>query len=195
MKTLERLKIAENTLVILCSDNGPVLDDGYKDQAVEKLGDHKPSGPYRGGKYSVYEGGTRTPFIASWKGKILPGVSDEMVCTIDIAASFAALTGTPIQENEFPDSFDVSEALLGKAGAKGRDHLIQQDNGSVGKFGYRAGQWKLVSLGSKTQKLELFDLSKDPSENTDVIKDNPEIAEQMKERLAKYIADGRSRGK
>jgi arylsulfatase A-like enzyme len=195
MKTLERLKIAENTLVILCSDNGPVLDDGYKDQAVEKLGDHKPSGPLRGGKYSVYEGGTRTPFIASWKGKIQPGVSDEVVCTIDIAASFAALTGTPLQENEFLDSFDVSEALIGKAGAKGRGHLIQQDNGTAGKFGYRAGQWKLVALGGKTQKFELFDLAKDPSEKTDMIKENPEIAEQLKERLSKYIADGRSREK
>jgi arylsulfatase A-like enzyme len=195
MKTLERLKIEENTLVILCSDNGPVLDDGYKDQAVEKLGDHKPSGLYRGGKYSVYEGGTRTPFIANWKGKIQPGVSDEVVCTIDIAASFAALTKTPLQENEFLDSFDVSEALIGKAGAKGRDHLIQQDNGTAGKFGYRVGQWKLVASGSKAQKFELYDLTKDPSEKTDVIKENPEIAEQMKERLAKYIANGRSRGK
>jgi arylsulfatase A-like enzyme len=193
MKTLERLKIAENTLVILCSDNGPVLDDGYKDQAVEKLGDHKPSGLLRGGKYSVYEGGTRTPFIASWKGKIQPGVSDEVVCTIDIAASFAALTGTPLPENEFLDSFDLSDVLLGKPDAKGREHLIQQDNGS-GKFGYRVGPWKLVASGSKAQKFELYDLTKDPSEKTDVIKENPEVAEKMKERLAKYIADGRSRG-
>lgn len=189
MKTLERLKIAENTLVILCSDNGPVLDDGYKDGAVEKLGDHKPGGPLRGGKYSVHEGGTRTPFIANWKGKIQPGVSDEVVCTIDIAASLASLTGTPIQENEFPDSFDVSDALLGKAGAKGREHLIQQDNGS-GKFGYRAGQWKLVASGGKSQ---LFDLSKDLSETTDVSDANPEVLEKMKEQLAKHIADGRSR--
>ncbi|MFN4984334.1 MAG: sulfatase family protein [Akkermansiaceae bacterium] len=193
MKTLERLKIAENTLVILCSDNGPVLDDGYKDGAVEKLGDHKPSGPLRGGKYSVYEGGTRTPFIASWKGKIQPGVSDEVVCTIDIAASFAALTETPLPEGEFLDSFDLSDVLLGKPDAKGREHLIQQDNGS-GKFGYRAGSWKLVSSGGKNQKFELFDLAKDPSEKSDVIKGSSEVAEKMKERLEKYIADGRSRG-
>lgn len=193
MKTLDRLKIAENTLVILCSDNGPVLDDGYKDGAVEKLGDHKPSGPLRGGKYSVYEGGTRTPFIASWKGKIQPGVSDEVVCTIDIAASFAALTETPLPEGEFLDSFDLSDVLLGKPDAKGREHLIQQDNGS-GKFGYRAGSWKLVSSGGKNQKFELFDLAKDPSEKSDVIKGNSEVAEKMKERLEKYIADGRSRG-
>ena len=76
--------LAENTLVIMSSDNGPVLDDGYKDQAVEKLGAHKVAGPLRGGKYSVHEGGTRTPFIARWRGTVAPRVSDEVVCTIDL---------------------------------------------------------------------------------------------------------------
>lgn len=99
MKTLDRLGLAENTLVVLCSDNGPVLDDGYKDDAVEKLGSHLPAGPFSGGKYSVLEGGTRTPFITRWKGRIQPGVSDEMVCTIDLPASFAALTGASIPAN------------------------------------------------------------------------------------------------
>jgi arylsulfatase A len=73
----------------------------------------------RGGKYSVYEGGTRTPFISYWKGKIQPGVSDELVCTMDLAASFAAMTGTSLPEDEFLDSFNVSDVLLGKADAKG----------------------------------------------------------------------------
>jgi arylsulfatase A len=210
MKTLERLGIAENTLVILCSDNGPVMDDGYKDGALEKLGGHRAGGPLRGGKYSVYEGGTRTPFISYWKGKIQPGVSDELVCTMDLAASFAAMTGTSLPEDEFLDSFNVSDVLLGKADAKGREHLIQQDNGGRGNFGFRVGNWKLVRYDSKsaqnevverklglvpTPHFQLFDLAKDPSEKTDVINENPEIAGQMKERLAKYIADGRSRPK
>lgn len=210
MKTVERLGIAENTLFILCSDNGPVMDDGYKDGALEKLGSHRAGGPFRGGKYSVYEGGTRTPFIACWKGKIPPGVSDEIVSTIDLAASFASLTGTPLPENEFLDSFDLSNFLLGKADAKGREHLIQQDNGDTGNFGFRVGNWKLVRYDKKSARnvvvertlantpvpqFQLFDLAKDPSEKTDVIKENPEIAEQMKQRLAKYIADERSRGK
>ena len=81
MKTLDRLKLTENTLIILCSDNGPVMDDGYKDGALEKLGTHKAGGKYKGGKYSLYEGGTRTPFITSWKGTIPTGTSDQMVCT------------------------------------------------------------------------------------------------------------------
>lgn len=210
MKTLERLKIVENTLVIICSDNGPVMDDGYKDGALEKLGGHRAGGPFRGGKYSVYEGGTRTPFITYWKGKIQSGVSDEVVCTVDIAASFAALTNTPLPEIEFLDSFDLSDVLLGKPEAKGRDHLIQQDNGEKGNFGFRAGNWKLVRYdtksarnevvekplsGTATPHFQLFNLANDLSEKSDVLKENLEVAEQMKERLAKYIADGRSRPK
>ena len=78
MKTLDRLGLAEKTLIVLCSDNGPVMDDGYKDGALEQRGDHRAGGPYRGGKYSVYEGGTRTPFITRWKGRIQPGVSAEV---------------------------------------------------------------------------------------------------------------------
>ena len=143
VKTLDRLKLSDNTLIVFCSDNGPVGDDGYKDEALEKMADHSPNGPFSGGKYSVLEGGTRTPFITYWPGKIKPGVSDEIVCTIDMAASFAALTGTKLPEEACPDSFNVLGALLGKKGAKGRDHLVQQDNGRGGNYGYRVGNWKL----------------------------------------------------
>ena len=78
MAHLDKLGLLENTLVFFSSDNGPVLDDGYKDQAVELLGQHKPAGPLRGGKYSLYEAGTRVPFFVYWKGQIKPAVSDAM---------------------------------------------------------------------------------------------------------------------
>jgi arylsulfatase A len=208
MKTLDRLGIAEKTLVVLCSDNGPVMDDGYKDGALEKLGNHRAAGPFRGGKYSVYEGGTRTPFITCWKGRVEPGVSDEIVSTIDLAASIAALTGTPLPDDACLDSFDVSDVLLGVAGAKGRDHLIQQDNGEKGNFGFRAGNWKLVRHDSKSARnmkvgstlantavpqFELYNLADDPSEKNDMSKDHPEIMLDLQERLARYIKEGRSR--
>ncbi len=208
MKTLERLGLAEKTLVVICSDNGPVMDDGYKDFALEKRGDHRAGGPFRGGKYSVFEGGTRTPFIAYWKGRIQPAVSDEIVSTIDLAASLAALAGTPLPADACVDSMDVSGVLLGRAGAKGRDHLIQQDNGGTGNFGFRAGNWKLVRHDTKSARnvvveqqlantpvpqFQLFDLAKDPGEKTDVLAQHPEIAEQLKARLAGYIAAGRTR--
>ncbi|MGB1927380.1 MAG: sulfatase-like hydrolase/transferase, partial [Rubripirellula sp.] len=106
-KTLDRLELSDNTLVVFCSDNGPVMDDGYEDDAIEKQGKHRPSGPYRGGKYNVYEGGTRTPFITRWPSKIQPGVSDALVCTIDLATSCADLAGAEVPENGCLDSLNV----------------------------------------------------------------------------------------
>ncbi len=208
MKTLDRLKLAEKTLVVFCSDNGPVMDDGYKDYALEKRHGHLAGGPYRGGKYSVYEGGTRTPFITRWKGRIRPGVSSEVVCTIDLPASFAGLTGTPLPAEACLDSFDLSGALLGEPGVAGREHLVQQDNGQAGNYGFRVGNWKLQRHDSKATRnlvvekelantpvppFQLFDLSKDPAEKSNVIEQNPAIAEKLKSRLAEIIAAGRSR--
>ena len=91
MKQLERLKLADNTLVIFTSDNGPVLDDGYQDGANEKLGTHQPAGPWRAGKYSLFEGGTRVPFIVHWPARVKPGVSAALISQVDFCATFAAL--------------------------------------------------------------------------------------------------------
>ena len=93
LATLDQLNLASNTLVIFSSDNGPVIDDGYDDRAEEDLHGHRPAGPLRGGKYFVYEGGTRVPFIVRWPGGVTPGVSDALVSLVDFSASFAALTG------------------------------------------------------------------------------------------------------
>jgi arylsulfatase A-like enzyme len=208
LKTLDRLKLAENTLVIFCSDNGPVLDDGYKDGALEKNGSHRAAGPYSGGKYSVYEGGTRTPFITRWKGRIPAGVSDEVVCTIDLAASLAALTEQTLPADVCLDSFNVLGALLGQEGAKGRDHLVQQDNGANGTYGLRAGKWKLHRYDPKSARnvvveeplanrkvprFQLFDLQADPAEKTNVIQQHPDVAQRLQQQLARLIEQGRSR--
>ena len=208
MKTLERLGLNENTLVVFCSDNGPVLDDGYKDDAIEKIGSHRAGGPYTGGKYSVYEGGTRTPFITHWKGRILPGTSDEVVCTIDLAGSLAALTGQSLPSDGYLDSFDVMNAMLGEKDAKGRDHLVQQDNGSNGTYALRSGPWKLHRYGKKSARnvvvekqlantkvpqFQLFNLDDDPAEKNNVIDKNPEVAKRLKAQLNDIIDSGRSR--
>jgi arylsulfatase A-like enzyme len=203
MKTLDRLHLAEKTLVVVCSDNGPVLDDGYQDEAVEKLGTHQPAGPYRDGKYSVFEGGTRTPFITRWKGRIKPGVSEEMVCTIDLPASLAELVGQKLAPDACLDSWSVLGALLGESGAKGRDHLLQQNNGG-GNYGLREGNWKLVRLQSgpagkkgktanRGPSQQLFDLGRDPGEQTNVAADHPDVLARLGSRLDKLIADGRTR--
>ncbi len=207
IKTVDRLGLAEKTMFVICSDNGPVLDDGYKDDAVEKLGDHQPAGPFRGGKYSVWEGGTRTPFITRWKRTIKPAVSNEVVCTVDFATSFGALAGqTPVAEGSL-DSLNILDALLGKPGAKGRDHLLQQDNGS-GNFGLRSGEWKLVRLEkrgksearvSKSEsplpagKHTLYKINDDPGELTDVSAAHPEVVERLSAQIDRIIKDGRSR--
>lgn len=206
LETLDRLDLAQNTLVVFCSDNGPVLDDGYKDAAIEKLGDHRPAGPYRGGKYNVMEGGTRTPFITRWPGKIPVGESDAMVCTIDMAASFAALANVELPADACLDSFNVLDALLGKKEADGREHVVQQDNGQGGNYGLRIGKWKLQRYESKrTNNTELrlepgpiaqhhlYDLEKDPGERNNVYHEHPEVAQRLTARLDEIIQAGRSR--
>jgi arylsulfatase A-like enzyme len=200
-KAIDRLGLAENTLIIICSDNGPVLDDGYKDGAVEKLGKHKPAGEYRGGKYSVYEGGTRTPFITRWKGKINPAVSSEIVSTIDLPASCATLAGVKLADNACVDSFDLSPALLGAANATGRTFLLQQDN-SGNNFGLRVDNWKLVKrnapAGKKKGKVEaaggeLYDLSRDAAEQTNVAREHAAELERLNQKLNEILQQPRTR--
>ena len=207
MKKVDELGLSKNTLFVFCSDNGPVMDDGYKDGALEKLGAHDANGPYRGGKYSIYEGGTRTPFITYWKGKIKPGVSEEIVSTVDLAGSLATLTGTKMPDDACVDSFDVMDAMLGVDGAEGRTSMVQQDNNGE-DFGYREGKWKLQRHDSgdtnnlevskkltktKVPPFQLFDLEKDPEERNDVLAENKDIAEGMKLRLDLIIKTGRHR--
>ena len=204
---LRRLDLTESTLVIFCSDNGPVLDDGYVDGALPLLGTHDANGPYRGGKYSVYEGGTRTPLIASWPGTIKPAVSDELVCTIDLPATLAAIAGQTLPGDAALDSFDVSAAILG-TGPTTRSSLVQQDNGKSGTYGYRVGKWKLqrhdklkarnVTVGqtlanTPVPRYQLFDLDADPQERNDISDLQPERLAEMQAELLAIIADGRSR--
>jgi len=206
MKTLDRLDLVEKTLVIFVSDNGPVLDDGYDDYANESLGNHQPSSPFSGGKYNVREGGTRTPFITYWKGKIKPRVSDEIVSTIDLAASMAKLVGVELPEDGILDSFNILDALMGKEGSKGRDHIVTQDNGLRGTYGIRKNEWKLqrhdsekMYNGDLTMKLwnvhqySLFNLKNDIGESNDVADQYPEVLNQMKAQLQSIIDSGRSR--
>ena len=201
-KTLDRLGLASKTLIVFCSDNGPVLDDGYRDGALEKIGKHRAAGRYAGGKYSVYEGGTRTPFITRWKGRVEPGVSDNIVCTIDLAASFAALVNQPIPKNSFLDSHNVIDALLSTKAARGRDHLVTQNNGNNGTYALRAGKWKLHRYDRKAARnvvvekqlanvrvpqYQLFNLDEDPAESNNLFEDQPDVAKRMKNRLAAII--------
>ena len=114
VEELKKRGIYKDTIMIISSDNGPVLFDGYWEGAIEKNGDHNAGGPWRGGKYSRWEGGTRMPFIVSWPGKIKPGISNALVTQTDFFASFAALIGQEVPKGAAPDSVNVLPALLGE---------------------------------------------------------------------------------
>ncbi len=189
LRTLDDLGLAENTLVIVSSDNGPVLDDGYKDQAVEALGDHKPAGPLKGGKYSLNEGGTRVPFLARWPGKVKPGESPAMICQVDLCATLGKLVGAKSDPAVSPDSRDLSPALLGETEV-GRDHIIEHANG----LAIRSGRWKLIpgtpGAAKNPQPTQLYDLDTDLGETTNISDRHPEIVVQLKGTLER-IRSGR----
>lgn len=193
LNTLDRLKLTRKTIVIISSDNGPVVDDGYKDQAVELLGNHKPSGPLRGGKYSAFDGGTRVVFIARWPGNIKSGTSDALFSQIDLMSSFATLTGQKIPDGAGTDSFDALKTLLGKSKA-GREWLVEHSASQ--KLSVIKGDWKYIEPGPG-QKIQvntntetgndpnpqLYNLKNDLGEKNNVAGQNPEVLRQMVELL------------
>lgn len=198
MAALEKAGIAENTLIVLSSDNGPVVDDGYADRAVELLGEHKPWGPMRGGKYSNFEAGTRVPFIVSWPARVKPGVSEALVSQIDLFASMASLVGQPVPEGAAPDSRDQLKALLGED-PNGRDYIIEQ----AGSLSVQNRGWKYIapSNGAAYAKLtntelgnnkepQLYDLKADIGERTNVASDHPDVVAAMQQCLEQEKAKG-----
>ena len=191
LDTLDRLKLADNTIVIFTSDNGAVVDDGYKDDAVTKLGSHTPSGPFRGGKYSHFEGGTRVPFILRWPARVKPGTSDTLVSQVDFLASFAALSKQPLAGARAPDSVDTLAAFLGTS-RTGRTELIEQAGGQA----LRSGQWKYIEASKRPKRNEqtntelgndavpqLYDLSRDPGERQNLADSHPEKVKELQDRL------------
>ncbi len=139
MKTLKEHNLIENTLVIFTSDNGPVVNDGYDDNSVADLGAHKPAGLWRGGKYSVYEGGTRLPLITYWPGHIRHGVSRALISQVDLLRSLAVLVHANVPSGQAQDSLDELPVLLGRS-TRGRDSLIEEAN----FLSVRTEHWKLV---------------------------------------------------
>ncbi len=179
MEALDRLKLADNTLVIVTSDNGPVVDDGYADGAKADLNGHTPAGPFRGGKYHLTEGGTRMPFIVRWPAKIKPGESAALISQVDLLASLAKVGGYELPRDAAPDSFDVLPALLGQV-KDGREHLIEQAQFPA-SLAVRKGQWKLIPPPSDAPggKTELYDLTNDPGERNNLAAQQPEKVKEL----------------
>ncbi len=200
---LDRLGLAENTIAIFSSDNGPVLDDGYEDRAEELCGDHRPAGPLRGGKYSLYDGGTRVPFVLRWPGKVAPGETDALVCHVDFFASFAGLLGQNLPPEAAPDSLDLLPALLGES-HDGREELVVE--GINAKTVLRSGDWTFIpphegpavsptthiELGNSGEP-QLYNLGMDIGQIRNLAAEESGRIERMSTRLAEIRAGVRTR--
>lgn len=187
LKEMDKLGLTENTLVIFTSDNGPVLDDGYQDQAVELVGDHKMAGPLRGGKTSLYDGGTCIPFMLRWPAEVKPGaVSDALVCQMDLLASLSALIGQTYSDKV--DSQNTLPVFLGKGG-NGRKELVLE-----GYFNYalRDGDWVMIppypdtygdaeeaAFAGNSNCYQLYNVKEDIGQQVNLAEKEPKRLRQM----------------
>lgn len=202
MQALDRLHLATNTLVILTSDNGAILFDGYYDHSIEDLNGHQPTGGLRGGKYLVFEGGCRVPFIMRWPEQIKPRVSDQLFSLVDFLATFAGLTGQPVPKNSAPDSLDLSAVLLGTTTNQLRNNTVL--HGIADTLALRDGNWKYIPANGKSKNTgmgsganaaddrfaanriaepSLFNLATDPFEKTNLCSTNPAQVALMQHKL------------
>lgn len=185
--------LLENTIIIFSSDNGPVLDDGYKDDAESLNGAHLPAGPLRGGKYSKFEGGARIPLIVSWKGNIKSQTSQALLSQVDFMASFAKMLNVKLEESDAPDSQEMIDVILGEK-QEGREDLLFESvsGGEV----LRQGKWAYLSpspgpqvnvytnteLGNSLDH-QLYNMDYDINQRKNVAQFYPEVVEKMNKRI------------
>ena len=187
LDALDRLDLADNTLVMVTSDNGGRLTctDG------SDYG-HRANGALRGQKADIWDGGHREPFIARWPGHIAPGsVSDDLVCLSDLLATCAEIVGVPLPEGAGEDSISFLPALTG-ADVASRESLIHHS--AQGMFAVRQGMWKAVfGLGSggftdpafiepsaDGPQGQLYDLAEDPGETTNLWQQRPDKVDELR---------------
>ncbi len=194
MDALKALNIDDNTLVIISSDNGPVLDDGYADRAepLAQAAGHLISGGLRGGKYTAYEGGTRVPFLVRWPGHVPQGtLSKALVSQVDFLGTMAELLGEDIPAGQGMDSRKEASAWLGKDLENGRDYVLETTNNR--KVSVRTHEWKYVHTGElyKMNETELHDEYTPlytPTEATNVAANCPEQVIEMKNIITEEAA-------
>ena len=166
--------IAENTIIIFTSDNGPHREKGGDPEFFGS------AGIYRGIKRDLYEGGIREPLVVSWKGKIRAGTqSDHVAALCDFFPTFQQLANVPVTKNI--DGISLLPALMNKPQPK-HDYLYWELHESGGKQAVRWKNWKAVKLNVSTENagaVELYDLVKDPSEKINIAAQNENIVKQM----------------
>lgn len=197
MRTLDSLHLADNTLIVFCSDNGPVIDDGYQDQAFELLNGHKPMKEYRGGKYSAYEAGTRVPFIIRWPAVIQPGMQKAPFSMIDVYASFASMLRHPLSEGVAPDSRNQLKTMLG-TDTLGCSFVVQQNLNNT--LSIIQNEWKYITpsqhpaieywtkmeLGNAPQP-QLYNIVDDPGEQLNLADYNPDKVRELASLLDEVV--------
>lgn len=202
LQALDRNGLTNDTLILFSSDNGPVVDDGYKDDAVEKLGEHKPAGLFRGGKYSNFDGGTRVPLLLRWPGHIKADMeSGALVSQVDLLSSLAALTGQTVATTAAPDSLNMLPAFLGRS-KKGRESLVEHAD----TLSLIEGNWKYIEGGKgpavnkntgtelgNAPLAQLYNLAVDPGERLNLAENEPARVAAMAQKLSSIRAAGRSR--
>ncbi len=201
VEKVRALGLEEETLIVLTSDNGPVLDDGYQDQAVQlaKQHNHKIAGPWRGGKYTAYEGGHRLPFIAVWPGAVPAGeTSSALLSLADLGATFTALQGVALPPKALPDSFDQHASFLDPAHPSARSSLICQDY----HLNIRTKDWKYIvppaarnspNASHNPLRGQLYDLRVNPAETKNVVAEHPALAKELFGEILKAKAAGATR--
>jgi arylsulfatase A-like enzyme len=203
LDALDQNGLAENTLIIMTSDNGCSPSANFPELAAKG---HNPSGQFRGHKADIFDGGHRVPFLARWSGQIKAGTkSDQIICLTDFLATCAEIVGVKLPDNAGEDSVSILPALLGKADKPLREAVVHHSiNGS---FSIRQGDWKLelcsgsggwsdprpnTPAAKALPPVQLYDLSKDVAEAANVQAEHTETVDRLTRLLEKYIADGRS---
>lgn len=186
LELLDQEELADNTMVIFTSDNGP--ENTWKQRI--KMHQHFSAGIYRGGKRSIYEGGHRVPFLIRWPAKVKAGrVWNRPVCQTDLLGTFAEMLDVGLPNNAGEDSDSFFKVLTNEQANLERAPMI--NHSASGRFAIRDEHWKLV-METKTESRELYDLATDPGEKFNLIDRHPEIAERLTARITSIVNAGRS---
>lgn len=203
LRALDRDGLADDTLVIVASDNGVSPAAKLPDLAAHG---HDSSYVFRGRKSDIWDGGHHVPFLARWPGKVSPGSSsDELIGLGDLLATCADILGVALPDDGAEDSVSILPALLGRAHAPLREALVHHS--MTGRFAIRQGVWKLAicpgsggannptdpaAARSGLPLVQLYDMAADVGEQTNVEAEHPDVVERLTRLLERYVADGRS---
>lgn len=198
VEAVDEAGIADDTIVIFTADNGHSHYTGW--EGLVEAG-HMPSGPYRGHKGDIWEGGHRVPLLVRWPGRIAPNSSSaQLVSLTDVFATVLSVLGSDLPEAGAEDSISFLDVALGQESSTGRSSLVSHSN--FGEFAYRDGPWKLVFKNSKPnlnesrglpRVIELYNLDDDIGEERDLAAERPEVVEQLRAKFDSVVSTGASR--